>query len=185
MDGISIASAIISIAAAGIQTSIKLMTLSAQVSSASERVSSIANDVSLTSGVLHQLGDLMNQKMTSDGIRVLNEGGLETTSTSAAMCERIFREIEQECGRASEQIRSCRKVTGGKVKLSKSEKFKWPFLQPSIEILRTVLREAKGTLMLMLQISTLALAKKMADLSATATNEQSDLYRAIIALRQE
>ena len=182
MDGVSVASSIISIATAGIQISIKLVTLSTQVSSASERVSAIGNDVSLASGVLHQLGDLMAQKTSSDGISIFNQGGLETTRTSAAMCGRIFEEIKMEIGRASEQLRNCRKISGGKVKLSKLEKLKWPFLQPSIEILRADLREAKATLMLMLQVATLALSKKMVDFSAIATSEQGDLYRAIIAL---
>ena len=185
MDGVSIASSIISIASAGIQISIKLVTLSTQISSASERVSSIGNDISLTSGVLHQLGELMTQKTTSDGISIFSQGGLETTRTSAAMCERIFSEIEKEFGKASEQLRACRKFSGGKIKLSKSEKLKWPFLQPSIDILRADLREAKGTLMLMLQVSTLALSKKMADLNASASSEQADIFRAIIALQQQ
>ena len=94
-------------------------------------------------------------------------------------------EIEKEIERASKQLRSCRKFPGGKVKLSKSEKLKWPFLQPSIDILRADLREAKATLMLMLQVTTLALSKKMADLSASANSEQGDLYRAVIALQQQ
>ena len=185
MDGISIAASIISIATAGIQISIKLVTLSTQISSASERVSSIGNDVSLTSGVLHQLGELMTQKATGDGVSIFSQGGLETTRTSANMCERIFREIENEFRRANAQLRGCRKSAGGQIKLSKSEQLKWPFLQPSIDILRADLREAKGTLMLMLQVTSLALSKKMADLSASASSEQSDIFRAIIALQQQ
>lgn len=43
-----------------------------------------------------------------------------------------------------------------KIKPSVVEKAKWPFLQPGLEALRTDLREAKGTLMLMLQVHLLA-----------------------------
>ena len=164
MDGISIAASIVGIAGAGVQIAIKLVTLATQISTASERVSSIGNDISLTSGVLHQLGELMTQKTTDDGISIFSKGGLETTRTSAAMCERIFIEVESETKRASEQIRSCKRLTGGKIKLSKAEKAKWPFLQPSIDTLRADLREAKGTLMLMLQVTSLALSKRMADM---------------------
>ena len=185
MDGISIAASIISIATAGIQISIKLVTLSTQISSASERVTSIGNDISLTSGVLHQLGELMTQKATGDGASIFSQGGLETTKTSANMCERIFREIENEFRRANAQLRGCRKSAGGQIRLSKSEKLKWPFLQPSIDILRADLREAKGTLMLMLQVTSLALSKKMADLSASSSSEQGDIFRAIVALQQQ
>ncbi len=70
----------------------------------------------------------------------------------------------EEAKRASEQIGGSKRLNGSSIKLSRMEKAKWPFLQPGIAILRTDLREAKGTLMLMLQIATLALSKKMADL---------------------
>ena len=80
----------------------KLVTLATQISTASERGFSIGNDISLTSGLLHQLGELMTQKTTDDGISIFSKGGLETTRTSAAMCERIFLEVEKETRRASE-----------------------------------------------------------------------------------
>ena len=164
MDGVTVAASLIGIAAAGCQISIKLVTLATQISTASDRVTSIGNDVSLTSGVLQQLGELMSQKATSDGTSIFSQGGLEVTRTSATMCERIFQEVDQMAKSASRQIRETGKVTGQKIKLSKSEKLKWPFLQPNMESLRTDLREAKGTLMLMLQVTSLAFERKMADL---------------------
>ena len=164
MDGLSIAASIVGVAGAGIQISIRLVTLATQISTASERISSIGNDISLTAGVLHQLEDLMTQKTPEDGISIFSKGGLETTKTSAAMCDRIFHEVDKEAKKASEQLRSCKKFEAGKFKLSKVEQAKWPFLQPSLDILRADLREAKGTLMLMLQVTSLALSKKMADM---------------------
>ncbi len=187
MDGLSVAASVVSIATAGIQISIKLVTLANQISTASERVTSIGNDVSLTSGILHQLGELMTEKAVGDGISIFSPGGLETTRTSAGVCQTVFREIEKQAGRASEQLRGISRLKGGKVELSKYEKAKWPFLQPGIESLRGDLREAKGTLMVMLQVATLALSKKMADFNASTTSnmiEQGDLIRAIISLHQ-
>ena len=166
MDGISVAASIIGIAEAGFQIATKLITLATQISTASDRVSSIGNDISLTSGVLRQLGELMNhnQKTTDDGISIFKEDGLELTRKSAAACERIFLEVRVEAMKASKQIRESKWLSVGKMKLSNAEKAKWPFLQPSIEILRGDLREAKGTLMLMLQLGSLALCKRMADM---------------------
>lgn len=189
MDGVSIAASIVGIAGAGIQISIKLVTLATQISTASERVSSIGNDISLTAGVLHQLGDLMTQKTTKDGISIFNKGGLETTRSSAATCERIFLEVEKEVKRASEQLRGCKRIEAGKVKLSKVEKAKWPFLQPSVDILRADLRDAKGTLMLMLQVTSLAFCKRIADISnhtpSTHLSEQRDFVSAIVSIQQQ
>ena len=164
MDGVSIAASLLAISGAGCQIAIKLYTLATQISTASERISSISNDVSLTSGVLQQLGELMTTKATLDGTTIFSQGGLDTTRKSAAMCENIFKHIDQAAKDASQQIRARRKLAGEKIKLTNSEKLKWPFLQPSIDSLRTDLGNAKGTLMLMLQVTSLAFSKKMADM---------------------
>ena len=188
MDGVSIAASIIGIATAGAQISIKLITLSTQISTASDRVSAIGNDISLTSNVLLQLGDLMPQKTADAGISILSEEAIETTKTAATMCEKIFSEIEKEIKRASEQLRRYKpglgKLHGQKIELSKTEKAKWPFLQPSIDGLRAELRDAKSTLNLLLQVATLALHKRMADASKPAS-EHLDLIRAVVAVELE
>ena len=162
MDGVSVAASLVGIGAVGCQIAIKLYALATQISTASDRISSISNDVSLTSSVLQQLGELMQRRAADDGISIFSESGLETTKTSAIMCKNIFKAIEQALKEASEQLRGRERVLS-KIKLSKSETAKWPFLQPSIEALRSDLREAKGTLMLILQVTNLALSKQMAD----------------------
>ena len=185
MDGVSIAASIIGIATAGAQVSIKLVTLATQISTASDRVSAIGNDISLTSSVLRQLGDLMTENIKDRGITILNPDGLENTKTAAAMCERIFSEMEKEVKKASEQLRSYKpgleKMRAQKIELSTTEKFKWPFLQPRLDSLRTDLRGAKSTLILLLQVANLALNKRMANASMSAS-EYQDLIRAVVAL---
>ena len=155
MDGVSIAASIAGIATAGIQVSIKLVTLAGQISAASDRIGSVGNDVSLTCNILHQLEDLMKQKTPKGGLSIFSKGGLETVRTSAEVCQKIFRELEGEAAKASKMIKGRKRLIGEKIKLSLMEKAKWPFLQPSLEVLRVDLREAKGTLMLMLQAKTL------------------------------
>ncbi|KAL8790422.1 MAG: hypothetical protein Q9213_000574 [Squamulea squamosa] len=161
MDGVSIAASLIGIGSAGCQIAIKLYTLATQVSTASARISSVSNDVSLTSGVLKELGEFMTREAANGATSIFSQTGLDTTKSSATICESIFNDIEQAAKEASEQLRSRNRIVG-KIKLSKLEKAKWPFLQPSIESLRIDLREAKGTLMLMLQIMNLALSQRMA-----------------------
>ena len=76
----------------------------------------------------------------------------------------------------------------GNIKLSKAEKAKWPFLQPGFDGLRADMREAKGTLMWMLHVTSLALSKRMADLNQSASTsvlEKRDVMRAIVALQQQ
>lgn len=57
MEAVSIAASLVGIGTAGCQIAIKLYTLATQISTASERISSISNDLSLTSGLLQQLGE--------------------------------------------------------------------------------------------------------------------------------
>ncbi|KAL8654959.1 MAG: hypothetical protein Q9226_003226 [Calogaya cf. arnoldii] len=166
MDGVSIAASLVGLGTAGCQIAIKLYTLASQISTASQRISSVSNDVSLTAGILKELGEFMTRETANDSTSIFSQSGLETTKNSAAVCETIFSEIEQAAKEASEQLRTKTRIIG-KIKLSKSEKLKWPFLQPSIESLRIDLREAKGTLMLMLQVTNLALSQKMATINGT------------------
>ena len=152
MDGVSVAASIVGIATLGVQLSIKVITLKEQVATASDRISTVANDVSLTSSILQQLVDIIKEQPGSDNPSVLSKSGLETTRTSAEVCKRIFEEVEDAVAKASEMLKASKHRVGEKVKLSVLEKAKWPFLQPGLEILRTELREAKNTLMLMLQV---------------------------------
>ncbi|KAL8917469.1 MAG: hypothetical protein Q9172_005836 [Xanthocarpia lactea] len=187
MDGVSVAASLVGIGAVGSQIAIKLYTLATQISTASERISSISNDVSLTSGVLQELGEFMTRETANNDTSIFNRSGLEITKQSAAMCENIFKQIEQAARDASQQLRTKNKFVG-KVKLSRSEKVKWPFLQPNIESLRIDLREAKGTLMLMLQVMNLALSRKTAAVHEAAPMgvvEQREIYRAILAIQKQ
>lgn len=94
----------------------------------------------------------MSQKTTHGRLPIFNAAGLETTISSAKTCQEIFEEVERETAKASNMIRGRKRPMGEKIKLTMLEKVKWPFIQPSLELLRTDLREAKGTLMLMLQV---------------------------------
>ena len=153
MDDISVAALILGTATAGFKVSIKVVTLASQISTAADRVSSIGDDVSLTAAILHQLGDLMNRKTTDSDLPVFSKAGLESSKSSAESCQRIFEEIERATARASNVIRGRKGPMGEKVKLKKCEMKEWPVLQPSMEVWTTELREAKGTLMLMLQVT--------------------------------
>ncbi|KAL8803979.1 MAG: hypothetical protein Q9182_002851 [Xanthomendoza sp. 2 TL-2023] len=197
MDGVSIAASLVGVGTAGCQIAIKLYSLATQISTASQRISSISNDVALTSGVLKELGEFMTREVGSGGTSIFSQSGLDTTKSSAAICENIFNEIEQAAKEASQQLRTRDKFVG-KIKLSKSEKAKWPFLQPSIESLRIDLREAKGTLMLMLQLMNLSISQRMATIDSvpnfsrsshqtTTTDivEQREIYRTILTLQKQ
>ena len=192
MDGVSAAASILGIATVGIQISIKLITFSNQIGTAPRRIRHIGNDVSLTSGVLQQLGDLMQQQgsETDDKITIFSEGGLLTTRASATTCKVIFEQLEEALMKASRQIRggSGAGLQARKVVLSKTERLRFPFLQPSLDALRGELGDARGTLLLILQVTTLAYSKKLAELNRPTVldqEEQAELMRSILALHKK
>lgn len=166
MDGISAAASVLAIGTAGVQISIKLIAFANQVATASERVRTIGVDISLTANLLQQLGELMSKPEQDKEISIFNEEGLATTQASAAACEEVFRDLEVVLKKANSQCRTKASgtVLGEKITLSKIEALKWPFLQPSVDGLRTTLNNARGTLMLILHVTTLAYMKKLAEL---------------------
>lgn len=132
------------VAAAGYHISVKLTTLATQIGTASERISSIGSNVSLTSSALQQLGELMKQQGTYDGVSIFSQSSLETTRISATTCQNIFKELEQAVQSASEQIRGKRKLVAERIELSKLERLKWPFLHPKISCFQKRATQGQG-----------------------------------------
>jgi hypothetical protein len=106
MEAIGAAASILSIAGAGIQISIKLATLASQIHTAPKRIRTIGDDISLTSGILQQLAELMKESSTHQerGTGIFSASGLRTTRACASTCERLFRDVEHEMRHASKQI---------------------------------------------------------------------------------
>ena len=188
MDGISSGAAVVGIAALGIQVSIKLSSLATQASIASERVTAIGNDVSLVSALLQQLGDLMQKDMPRGENSIFNENGLQTTLHAANTCKTIFKDLQTTVSKASSQLAENASNMPIKITLRSSEKAKWPFLQPKIDLLKRDLQDAKNTLMLMLQVTTLAFARKLSELEAAKANDAYDMQsmmRTILAIHND
>ena len=166
MDGVSAAASVLAIGTIGVQVSIKLIAFANQVGTASDRIQSIGSDVSLTANVLQQLSELMSKRDENEATSIFSENALTTTHASASACKKVFTELEEVLRKASKQLRASghNAPPGQKIILSKYEALKWPFLQPSIASLRTALGDARETLMLILQVTTLAYSKKLAEL---------------------
>lgn len=186
MEAVGAASAILGIATAGVQCSVKLVTFAGQVKTAPEQIASIAEDVSLSANILQQLGELTKENLeyeprvsdnngtnaTNNNVKpdhdsnrpvskqsVFNATGLETVVSLAKKSEVIFESLNQSLRKASKQLHEKSGIS--KVKLSSAEMFKWPFLFPEIESMRNELSSIKGTLMLMLQVAMLAYSRRM------------------------
>lgn len=187
MEAVGAASAILGIATAGVQCSVKLVTFAGQVKTAPEQIGFIAEDVSLSASILQQLGELAKENMvyeprvsddngnnaTNNNVKpvhdtnttvpkrsIFNATGLETVLNLAKKCEKVFESLNHSLRKASKQLHE-KSRTSGNVKLSPTEMLKWPFLFPGISTMRNELSSIKGTLMLMLQVAMLAYSRRM------------------------
>ncbi|KAJ5817461.1 Glucose-methanol-choline oxidoreductase N-terminal [Penicillium robsamsonii] len=184
MEAIGAASAILAIASAGVQCSVKLVTFAGQVKTAPEQINMVAEDVSLNASILQQLGELAKENVgiepsasddkddngnntnvksvsiTTSKQSIFNTAGLETVTHIAKKCKEIFESLDESLRTASKQLHAKPRILG-KVKLSRAERFKWPFLLPEIDTMRNELGNVKGNLMLILQIAMLAYSRRM------------------------
>ena len=169
MDGVSAAASIAGIVALGTQLSLKLVTLATRVSNASNQIEVIGNEVAVVASILAQIAELTSKDEASAQSNVLSSAARDTVRQSADACLRTFGELKQAATQASRQLRSQKRNASGKIELGWGEKAKWPFLQPRIVELRSNLGEAKQSLMLMLQLSMLAISKKTLDMYAATS----------------
>ena len=186
MDAVGGAASILAIAGAGIQISLKLIAFADQVSTASKRIQEVGTDVSVTAGTLREIGELMDQKThTRKSAGMFYPDQVESILSISTRCEEIFDELKGILSRASKQLRGVydsttkSQDTSAKVNLSKIERMKWPFLQPPMESLRSALRDAKGTLMLVLQVVHLRHAQRTGSMDSEG---QTDLIRMIATI---
>ncbi|KAL4885619.1 hypothetical protein BJY04DRAFT_214411 [Aspergillus karnatakaensis] len=221
MEAIGAASAILAVAAAGVQCSVKLVTFAGQIKTAAEQITIVAEEVSLNASILQQLGELV--KGNGDGTKpshglndgdskpagdtkttgsakqgVFNETGLKTVMDLVRKCEEIFDSLSRSLRKASKELLhtdSTAATSSSKVKLSRAEVLKWPFLVPEIDMMRSELRNVKGTLMLMLQVAMLAYSRRMLEqygediqrstkIVAYSREDQELLVRSIVAAQK-
>lgn len=189
MEAIGATASILGIAGAGIQISLKLIAFADQVGTAPKRIQDVGTDVSVTAGTLRELGELMEKKLPNrKSAGLFHPDQVQNIKSSSARCNDIFDELKDILAKASRQLRDVYKSTAKdqnvspRIKLSRYERTKWPFLQPSMESLLSKLRDAKSTLTLILQVVHLRHAHTTASLNR---EEQKDLIRMIAAMKRQ
>ncbi|KIW98576.1 uncharacterized protein Z519_00237 [Cladophialophora bantiana CBS 173.52] len=153
-DVVGLIRSIVDVANAGIKLSIALYTFSETVATAPDQIKNIARDVSLMASVLEELGADLKQ---DDQARLYSISAVESAKDVVAECEGVFKEIDAVVARAVESAsNNGLKKEGGKLALSATDRLKWPFLQPGMEVLQGNLERLKSTLVLMLNVLTYA-----------------------------
>ncbi|KAJ9638325.1 hypothetical protein H2199_007012 [Coniosporium tulheliwenetii] len=155
-DPFSVVASIVGIAGAGIQLSTTLYTYAETAFYADKSLQDIARDVSLTSSVLGQLGELLKQDKQA---KLCSEIALKTADEAVTGCRAVFTEIDTALQK------SLKKTGDGKSAVSKLQRLKWPC-----------------TLLLMLNV--LAYAKKLKEEDPLAEEQRICIQR-LIQVNQE
>ena len=149
-----IIASVVQIADVGLRLSIKLYTFGEIVASADRSVISISKDVSLTSGVLKDLGQILDKDRET---RTFSENAVQTADGVVKECLAVFQEMEDilvkklpSLGRGGGEGERAKRAT---VLL---ERLKWGYLQPKLRLLGSNLDRLKSTLLLMLNFITYA-----------------------------
>jgi hypothetical protein len=141
---LSIVAAVLGIADLGGRVSVKIYTFGQRVYGANRSLTDISNDVALTCNVLRELGDNLKRDEKS---RLCSTSAVSTTEEIITDCSKVFKELEDALDKT---VRSCGPDISSKDRFLKlAGKFKWPFLEPKMELLRSNLDRLKSTLLLM------------------------------------
>jgi hypothetical protein len=141
VDPLSIATSIIAVASTGIQLSTTLYTYAETVIKADQNVKDIARDLSITSTVVTQLGQLLGQ----DEAKALHcESALVAARNAVEGCDVIFKAIQKALDKNLDQQGK------GKRQNPMLRRLKWPLVEPRLHKLQVRLERLKNTLVLAL-----------------------------------
>jgi hypothetical protein len=155
---LGVAASVVQLADVGFKLSIKLFAFGEAVSRADKSIRTLSNEISLTSAVLKELGEILKV----DEARYVSVRAINATEQTVAECHSIFEQLNKllEKSRGSFGPEKTKDD-----KLTKLDKLRWPFLQPKMDLLRSNLDRLKASLALMLQV--LSYARDISDRSVT------------------
>jgi hypothetical protein len=116
---------------------------------------------------------------------IFNATALSDIDHALSHCDSIFTQIKDYLKRATKQVRRIApNSTATKITLSRTEKAKWPFLQPQFQELRNDLRDSKSNLLLMVAVANLAVAQRRGDGVVVDDAEKKEMRATIVRLQR-
>ncbi|KAK2768674.1 hypothetical protein FQN54_000530 [Arachnomyces sp. PD_36] len=173
MSGIEIfglAAGIIQIAEIGSRLSIELCTFYTRAKQADSRLQSLSNDVALTSNVLRQLGDNLQQ---DDQAKLYSSDALSTAQEVLQECKAVFEKI-------GDTLRQSSEGNSGKDRFQViTKRLKFMMVEKDLDFLRSNLDRLKSTMLLLLNVIMYAGQVRSRAESRTLT-DQRDLIKELV-----
>ena len=139
---------IIQIADVGFRLSVKLFTFAETIANADKAIGFTSKDVSITSSVLKQVGEVLKKDQS---FRTYSPEAIKTATAIVTECSQVFQEMDRILSERVPNISSNRGDRGSRATMT-LERFKWPYWQPKIRLLRSNLDRLRSTLVVMLNV---------------------------------
>jgi hypothetical protein len=138
MDPLSVTASVLGVASAGIKLATTLYAFSSSALKAEQSIRVIADNVSLTSSVLGELGFLLR---TDSADRLVSVSALETTDRTVKGCEECFEELDGAVGKLFTKGKG--KGNENEIGMSVWNRLKWPLIEPRMRLLQANLERLK------------------------------------------
>ncbi|KAK0512757.1 hypothetical protein JMJ35_004774 [Cladonia borealis] len=148
MAELALLASIVQIADTGYRLSLKLYTSGEAISSADRTIITISKDISLTSTVLKELGEILRRDQ-DEKERICSENLVQTAGNTVKDCLDAFEELDKMILKNMPNLSQGHRATRATMAL---ERLKWPFIQPRIQLLRGSLDMLRANISLMLNV---------------------------------
>ena len=139
---------IIQIADIGFRLSVKLFTFAETVASADQAIISTSKDISLTSSVLKEVGEILRKDQS---LHKYSANAVSTATAIVTECSEVFQAMEKILVEKVPSISSNRRDQSSRTTMA-LERFRWSYWQPKLQLLRSNLDRLRSTLLVMLNV---------------------------------
>lgn len=176
MAELGIVASIVQIADTGLRLSLRLYTFGETVAGVDKAVVSISKELSLTLSVLQELGSHLKKDHDSP---ICSENVIQTAEQIVQECLQVFTELDELMDKSMTKM-GIEGFKKAKWTSNLTERFKWPFLQPKIDFLRSNLDRLRATLLLMLNVIVYA-RQRHEQISNPQIESQRDSLKILLA----
>ncbi|KAF1970483.1 hypothetical protein BU23DRAFT_389132, partial [Bimuria novae-zelandiae CBS 107.79] len=164
---LGIIASVIQVAGAGLKLSQTLYQYADSVASADRRIRDVAKEIQLTASVIDELGSLFKKDAAAT---LLSQTALKTADETVRECSTVFAELDGA-------LKKSKKNALGRLMI--------PFREPKIELLRSHVDKLKSTLLLLIQVLTLAHQFAAQDLNREAEAAQRDQIKILLQNKKD
>ena len=149
MAELALVASIVQVADIGLRLSLRLYTFGETVATADRSILTISKDVSLTSSVLKELGDVFD----GDQGRIRSDNATATAKEVVRECQNVFQEMDDLLLKKAPYMKLGLACKDRRARAEKMlERLQWPAIKGKIELLNCNLEKMKSTLTLMLNV---------------------------------